>query len=37
MTEESEDSVFLTDEEFWHMLRVLTTVSGCLHDAEKRR
>jgi hypothetical protein len=36
MTEETDDHLVLADDEFWHVLRILKTVSDCLHDAEKR-
>jgi hypothetical protein len=31
------DLVNLTDDEFWHMLCILQTVSDCFHDARKSR
>lgn len=38
MNEESNsEPVYLTDEEFWHILCILTTASECLHDATKNR
>jgi hypothetical protein len=37
MTEDSDDSVRLADDEFWHILHILKTVSDCLHDAQKAR
>ena len=33
LTEEDDDPVELSDEEFWHILRVLKTVVDCLHGA----
>jgi len=37
MEPDQEGGVELTDDEFWHMLCVLGTVSDCLHDAKKDR
>jgi hypothetical protein len=37
MDPDQEAPVELTDDEFWHMLCVLKTVSDCLHDAKKDR
>jgi hypothetical protein len=33
LTEDDDDPIELSDEEFWHILRVLKTVVDCLHDA----
>jgi hypothetical protein len=35
MDPDQAEPVHLADDEFWHMLRVLKTVSDCLHDAKK--
>jgi hypothetical protein len=35
--QDNNDPVPLTDDEFWHMLCILQTVSDCLHDAKKSR
>jgi hypothetical protein len=37
MDEPGGDNVILTDDEFWHMLCILHTVSDCLHEAKKTR
>ena len=33
LTEQDDDPTELSEEEFWHILRVLKTVVDCLHDA----
>ncbi len=35
LSEDHEESVILDDAEFWHIMRVLKTVTDCLHDARK--
>jgi hypothetical protein len=38
LTEDAdEDPVSLTDDEFWHIVSIMKTVSDCLHDAQKSR
>jgi hypothetical protein len=35
--DEGDEPVYLTDDEFWHILCILKTVSDCLHGAKKIR
>ncbi len=35
LSEDQDDPVVLDDAEFWHIVRVLKTVTDCLHDAQK--
>jgi hypothetical protein len=37
MRPDQEDAGALSDDEFWHTICVLKTVSDCLHDAQIRR
>ena len=35
--EDSDDPVRLTDQEFWHVLQVLKTVTDCMHEASRKK
>jgi hypothetical protein len=37
LSHDQEDPVDLTNEEYWHIARVLITATECLHQAEKTR
>ena len=37
LAHDQEDPVDLTDDEYWHIVRVLLTATECLHQAQKTR